>query len=150
MRCWQSPVESVRKLSLRALLLLCAGIVGTWSAPSLATECWGVSNINGYSAYADQGHKFGKDGLPNQIVICFTPTGGTVSGADLKFVKCGASTLAGFAGNEGGNESFEIYQIDRERRKLLYTKSRIGTKSVMPIFSDAVAAFVGDAKMLAK
>lgn len=64
--------------------------------------------------------------------------------------KFGDSTLAGFASNEGGNEIFEVYQIDREKRKLLYTKSRIGTKSVMPIFSDAVSAFVGDAKLLAK
>lgn len=111
-------------------------------------ECWSISNIKGYAAYASQGYKFSADGLPSTIMICFTSDGGVVTGSDVKFVKFGASTLAGYGGNNLGNELFEVYQIDREHRKLLYTKSRIGTKTVAPALSDVVYAFVGDAAPL--
>jgi hypothetical protein len=40
---------------------------------------------------------------------------------------------------------FEVFQIDREKGKLLYTKTRIGTKTIMPLFSDTVSSYIGDA-----
>ena len=116
---------------------------------AFANECWAISNIKGYSAYADEGYKFVGDGMQN-ILICFSSEGGTVTGSDIKFVKFGKSTLAGYGGNEKGNELFEVYQLDREKKKLLYTKTRIGTKTVAPIFSDVVSSFIGDAKKVSE
>jgi hypothetical protein len=112
---------------------------------SVAGECWAVSNIKGYSAYADQKYKFIEDGMKS-ILICFTPDGGSVTGSDIRFVKFENSTLAGYGGNDRGNELFEVYQLDRGKKKLLYTKTRIGTKTITPLFSDVVSSFVGDAK----
>ena len=112
---------------------------------SLADDCWIVSNIKGYAAYADHNYEFMKDGLPNNVLICFTEDGGNVTGSDVRFVKFGNSTLAGYGGNHKANEMFEVYQIDREKGKVLYTKCRIGTKTVMPILSDVVCSYVGDA-----
>jgi hypothetical protein len=124
---------------------VCATLILIAPLPSMAIECWAVSNIKGYAAYADSGYKFNKDGLPNTLLLCFGEKDGTVTGTDIRFVKFGASTLAGYGGNDQGNETFEIYQIDRQKKKLLYTKSRIGTKTVAPVFSDVVMSLVGDA-----
>lgn len=110
-----------------------------------ADEIWIVSNIKGYSAYADENYTFAQDGLPNVISINFTEDRGYVTGTDTNFMKFGQSTLAGYGGNDQGNEMFEVYQIDREKGKLLYTKTRIGTKTIMPIFSDVVCSYIGDA-----
>jgi hypothetical protein len=117
---------------------------------SHADECWVISNIKGYSAHADQGYKFLEDGITKPLMICFSPNGGTVTGTDIKFVKFGHSTLAGYGGNDKGNELFEVYQLDREKNKLLYMKTRIGTKTVAPVFSDVVSSFVGDAVRVTK
>jgi hypothetical protein len=117
---------------------------------SRANECWAISNIKGYSAFADEGYKFSQDGMKSPLLVCFTSNGGTVTGTDVRFVKFGESTLAGYGGNDQGNELFEIYQIDRAKKKLLYAKSRIGTKTVVPVLSDVVSAFVGDAAMVSK
>jgi hypothetical protein len=117
---------------------------------SRAQECWAVSNLKGYSAFSDQGYRFVEDGLKN-VVVCFTAdSGGTVTGTDIRFVKYGTSTLAGYGGNERGNELFEVYQLDREKRKLLYVKTRIGTKTVIPVFSDVTSSFVGDAVQVSR
>jgi len=129
---------------------ICAALFSFAPLPAFATECWAISNIKGYSAYADEGYKFSQDGMPNTLLVCFTPKGGTVTGTDVQFVKFGASTLAGYGGNNQGNELFEIYQLDREKNKLLYVKSRVGTKTVVPVFSDVVSAFVGDATQVSK
>jgi hypothetical protein len=88
--------------------------------------------------------------MKSPLLVCFTSNGGTVTGTDVRFVKFGESTLAGYGGNDQGNELFEIYQIDRAKKKLLYAKSRIGTKTVVPVLSDVVSAFVGDAAMVSK
>jgi hypothetical protein len=118
--------------------------------PSYAQECWIATNLKGYSAFADEGYTFSKDGLSNPVLICFDDDGGTVTGADIRFVKFGASTLAGYSGNNKGNELFEVYQIDKENEKLLYTKTRIGTKNVAPILSDVVSSYVGDVKRVSE
>ena len=110
-----------------------------------ADEIWIVSNIKGYSAYADENYTFVQDGLPNEIAINFTEDRGYVTGSNANFMKFGQSTLAGYGGNDQGNEMFEVYQIDREKGKLLYTKTRIGTKTIMPLFSDTVCSYIGDA-----
>lgn len=111
-------------------------------SPALANECWSVSNIEGYSAYADGSYEFVQDASPNTLLLCFTPEDGTVTGTNVRF---GRSTLAGYGGNDRGNEFFEVYQIDRANEKLLYTRTRIGTKTVAPPLSDIVSSFVGDA-----
>jgi hypothetical protein len=118
--------------------------------PSVAKECWAVSNIKGYAAYADSGYKFIKDGLPNTILLYFGEEEGTVTGTDTRFRKFGTSTLVGYGGNDQGNELFEVYQIDRQNKKLLYTKNRIGTKTVAPVFSDVVMSLVGDAVQVSR
>ena len=115
---------------------------------SFAGDCWIISNIKGYSAFANENYKFAPDGLPNKIVICFTDDGGSVTGSDVRFLKFGKSTLAGYGGNDKGNEMFEVYQIDSENGKLLYTKTRIGTKTINPAFSDVVCSYIGDAKKI--
>jgi hypothetical protein len=111
---------------------------------ALAYDCWSISNIKGYAAYADEGYKFIEDGM-RALLICFGSEDGFVTGTDLKFAKFGESTLVGFGGNNQGNEVVEVYQINRQEGKLLYVKSRIGTKIVVPLFSDVVQSFVGDA-----
>lgn len=125
---------------------ICAAIILFFPLVSHAKECWIVSNIKGYSAYSDQNYKFSQDGLPNTLIVCFTPDGGTVTGTEIRLVKFGKSTLVGYGGNDKGNELLEVYQLDRVKKKLLYTKSRIGTKTVLPLFSDVVSSYVGDAK----
>ena len=131
-------------------LAICAALLLLAAQQSLADECWAISNIKGYSAYASDGYKFSQDGLRGTLMVCFGTTGGTVTGTDVRFVKFGGSTLAGFGGNDQGNELFEVYQLDREKKKLLYVKTRIGTKSVVPVFSDVVFSFVGDAVQVSK
>jgi hypothetical protein len=130
--------------------IVCATLILIAPLRSVAKECWTVSNIKGYAAYADGGYKFAKDGLPNTILLCFGEKEGTVTGTDTRFVKFGASTLAGDGGNDQGNELFEVYQIDRQNKKLLYTKSRIGTKTVAPVFSDVVMSLIGDAVQVSR
>ena len=121
------------------------------AAPSIfADECWSVTNIKGYSAFADKDYEFSKDGLRNPMLVCFGTDSGIVTGSDLQFVRFGESTLIGLNANDKGNEVVEVYQIDRKRKKLLYVKSRIGTETVIPIFSDVALSFVGDAARAVK
>ena len=129
--------------------VLVAGVIAL-PLPSNAQECWTASNIKGYSAFADEGYSFSKDGLSNPVLICFSDDGGTVTGTDVRFVRFGVSTLAGYGGNDKGNELFEVYQIDRANGKLLYVKTRIGTKSVAPVLSDVVSSYVGDVERVSK
>lgn len=135
---------------LLKLALFCAILILIAIIPSSANECWKVSKLKGFAAYADSGYKFIKDGLPTPTMLCFGETEGTVTGTDIRFVKFGSSTLAGYGGNDKGNEVFEVYQLDRQNKKLLYTKSRIGTKTVAPILSDVVMSLVGDAVRVSK
>ena len=116
----------------------------------LANECWSMSNIKGYSAFAAQGYKFSPDALRGTILVCFGSDSGVVTGTDTEFVKFGESTLIGLGRNERGNETVEVYQLDRAQKKLLYVKSRIGTKTVMPFLSDTILSFVGDAALTNK
>ncbi len=109
------------------------------------SECWIISNIKGYSANAADKYEYSKDGLPNVLMLCFIDSEqGSVTGTDTRLVRFGKSTLAGYASVKGV-ELFEVYQIDRENGKLLYSKSRIGTKTAYPLFSDTVMTCVGDA-----
>lgn len=134
----------------RIYLVIPASVALFAPLPSLANDCWSITNVKGYSAFADEDYKFSQDGMRNAILVCFTAKGGTVTGTDVQFVKFGESTLAGYGGNNQGNELFEVYQLDREKNKLLYVKSRIGTKTVAPAFSDVVSAFAGDAAKVSK
>ena len=130
----------IRTALLVNAVLLCMGVT-----PTRADECWTVSQMKGFSAYADEEYRFIEDGIARPITICFEEDTGTVTGTDAKLTKFGPSTLVGYGGNEIGNELIEVYQLDRANNKMLYIKSRIGTKTVMPLFSDVVSAYVGDA-----
>lgn len=135
------------KMMTKQLLGAFGGIVllAGLSAGQPARDCWAVSNMKGYSALSAEAYKFGPDGLSGSLIVCFTSDGGVVTGSDIEHVKFGLSTLAGFASNGKGNETFEVYQLDRDRKKLMYTKTRIGTSSMLPGAPDVVSAFVGDA-----
>ena len=118
-----------------------------------ADECWAVTNVKGYGAYANEKYKYIEDGLVNSVVVvCFTEKGGYVIGTETKFIKLGKSTLVGYAGSHKGNELVEVYQIDRENNKLLYTKSRVGTQfidnPIAKILSNVVASYVGDVERI--
>ncbi len=78
------------------------------------------------------------------MVLCFDEKTGSVSGDDTHLERFGASTLAGWATNNG-IELFEVYQIDRINGKVLFTKTRIGSSTVLPGAPDVVGAFVGKA-----
>lgn len=127
---------------LLALLALAA------SPTARADECYAVSNLRGNSAYADSRYGYVSDSLPKALIVCFGAQTGTVTGTATQFTKYGISTLAGYA-SDRGIELFEVYQLDRVNNKMLFTMTRIGTKSVVPEMSDVVSSFVGDAQLLA-
>jgi hypothetical protein len=58
-------------------------------------------------------------------LLCFAEKERTVTGTDTRGVQCGTSTLAGYGGNDQGNALFEVYQLDRQNKKLFYTNRRI-------------------------
>ena len=126
-------------------------IVALAAGPQLlaADEWWAVINLKGVSATSDQGYKFSPDGLKS-LLICFSEEGGSVTGTDMKLTKFGKSTLVGVSIDSRGMETLEVYQIDREKMKLLYTKSRIRTNTVAPLLPDMVIALIGDAKPVHK
>jgi len=125
-------------------LALLLGIASTVT-PAFAKDCWLVKNFSGYSAHSSDDYRFVENKAGQPILICFTVEGGTVTGLDVPVIKFGQSTLAGYGGNDKGNEMFVVYQLDRERGKMLYMQTRIGTKTVVPILPDVLHAFVGDA-----
>ena len=92
-------------------------------------------------------YKFEADKFSTPMILCFDGEHGSVSGDDTQFVKFGDSTLGGWVKNDG-LELFEVFQIDRTNGKVFFTKSRIGTSSVLPGATDVVSAFVGTATHL--
>jgi hypothetical protein len=127
---------------LGKLLVAIAGAAAMLTSPAFANEeCWAASGLNGYSAFSDSSYRFETDRLTSVIVLCLTPTGGTVTGTYLPFSRVGPSTLVGVR-----NDEVEVYQIDRERQKMLYVRSKVGQKATFPMLQDAVGSFVGDAK----
>lgn len=127
--------------------IICTSLLATLfgSGYSQAEDCWTVTNIKGYSANAEDSFEFAQDGFRNPMQVCFTLDGGTVSGTDVQLLKFGSSTLAGYGHNELGNELFEVYQLDRDTRMLLFVKSRVGSAKGSSILPSIAAAFVGDA-----
>ena len=113
-----------------------------------AKECWALTNLQGHMAASTEKYAFVPDKFSNPMVLCFNEdNSGTVTGDDTKFAKFGNSTLVGWATNRG-IELIETYQIDRENGKVLFSKSRIGTSTVIPNGPDVVSAFVGNAERL--
>ena len=126
--------------------LLIALLLTALSHDLAAKECWALSNLKGQTASSSEDYVFGKDNFPNSMVLCFENEGGYVSGDDTKFMKFGNSTLSGWAQIKD-LELFEVYQIDRAKGKVLFTKTRVGTTSAYPLLGlpDLVTAFVGKA-----
>lgn len=112
-------------------------------------ECWGITNIKGFSAQSDENYSFAQDRIKSTMLLCFEGNSGTVTGTDTKLMRFGDSTLAGMV-QKGDLELFEVYQIDRMKNKLLYSKSRVGTKTAYPFLPDIISSFVGDAKQVSK
>ncbi len=130
-------------IRLSALAFL-AAITSSQSLP--ATECWALTNLMGQVASAADS-QFHADKFSNPMVLCFSKGNGSVPGDDTRFVRFDTSRLAGATVNEG-LELVEVYQIDRRRNKVLFTKSRIGTNTVIPGGPDLVEAFVGTAVLI--
>ena len=116
------------------------------SQPALAKECWALTDMKGQVAFSKE-YSFEADRFAKPMVLCFEEKTGSVSGDDTQFTRFGTSTLAGWATNKG-IELFEVYQIDRVNGKALFTKTRIGTNTVIPGGPDLVGAFVGKAVRL--
>ena len=132
-------------MTLRLLAVL---VFSHAAGAASAKECWALTNLKGHMAASTDNYAFVGDKFTNPIVLCFgSGNEGSVSGDDTVFVKFGASTLVGWASNKG-IELVETYQIDREKNRVLFTKSRIGTTTVIPDGPDVVSAFVGIATRL--
>lgn len=114
-----------------------------------AKECWAITEMKGHVAFSTEKFAFQQDGFSRPMVLCFDGEKGSVSGDDTSFTRFGTSTLAGSATNKG-IELFEVYQIDRASGKVFFTKSRIGTGTVIPGGPDLVGAFVGKATKLSE
>jgi len=114
-----------------------------------AKECWAITEMKGQISPSTEEYAFQPDAFSNPMVLCFDKETGSVSGDDTQLTMFGTSTLAGWATNKG-IELFEVYQIDRVKGRALFTKSRIGTGSVIPGGPDLVGAFVGKATKLNK
>lgn len=125
------------------LRALCIVVVCFVQSEALAKECWALTEVQGQMAASNE-YKFEKDGYSNPMILCFDGDKGSVSGDDTALTRFGESTLAGWGANKN-IELFEVYQIDRARNKVLFTKARIGTNSVIPGAPDVVGAFVGKA-----
>lgn len=126
--------------SLKAIVSIGGLII---SQPGVAQECWALTEIKGLTAFS-RSYEFATDGFSKPMVLCFSSKTGSVSGDDTDLVRFGNSTLAGWATNNGV-ELFEVYQIDRENGRVLFTKSRIGTSTVIPGAPNVVGAFTGTA-----
>ena len=126
--------------TLIALLILASS-----SFPAHAEkECWMLTNVKGRIAPSNSGYQFLDDGFSTPMLLCFDPEKrtGSVSGDDTQFTMLGTSTLSGWVSNRG-IELLETFQIDRSNGKVLFTKSRIGTATVLTSMPDVVAAYVG-------
>lgn len=121
--------------------------LGILHAPTLAADCWVLSDLKGHTAFGSDGYVFQDDGFSRPIVLCFEGIKGSVTGDDTVFVRFGESTLAGGTKN-GGLELFEVYQIDRVTGKVLLTKTRIGGEALGFGASNLVSSFVGRATPL--
>ena len=133
-------VPSLIAITFLALATQCAS----------AKECWALTQLKGQMANSIDKYAFDADKFSNPMVLCFNDEkSGAVSGDDTPFVRFGTSTLVGWV-NNGGIELVETYQIDRATGRVLFTKSRIGTATVLPGAPDIVAAFVGSAVKLSE
>lgn len=128
-------------------LILSAVFAVGMSCPAMAKDCWALSGLRGQIAPSIEGYAFSEDQFSSPMILCFEGDRGSVSGDDTPFMKFGDSTLAGWVQNDH-LELFEVFQIDRENGKVLFTKSRVGTRSVLPGGTDIVGAFVGSATKL--
>jgi len=126
-------------------LILLATFVLIYPGIAAASDCWVAGKFQGQSAMSDKNYNFVRDGFADGMLICFSDSGGRVTGSDLSLTRFGESTLIGFSKNDKGLETVNVYQLDRKRGKLLITQSRIGTATEVPILPDYTAAYVGDA-----
>ena len=133
-------------MGLRISILLLAIFICASQSVS-AKECWALSNLKGHLAASVKDYKFEEDKFSKPMVLCFEEETGTVSDDDTSFTRFGTSTLIGWVQNKG-IELVEVFQIDRTKKRVLFTKTRIGTGTVLPNGPDVIAAFVGDATLL--
>lgn len=129
-----------------ALLAMCLLAIGR---PAFAKECWALTDMKGEMAFSSKEYTFEADRFSTPMVLCFEEKTGSVSGDDTQLLRFGTSTLAGWATNKG-IELLEVYQIDRTNERALFTKTRIGTNTVIPGAPNVVGAFVGKAVKLSE
>ncbi len=88
-------------------------------------ECWVLTRLEGHMAASTDRYKFVPDKFSTPMVLCFNDDNtGTVTGDDTKFVKFGASTLVGWATNQG-IELIETYQIDRVMERFFSQRAEL-------------------------
>jgi hypothetical protein len=135
--------SSTRDFRMRILI---AAVLAWWlpTAAASANDCWVAQNFEGQSASSDIDFSFSPDTFADGMLICFHEETGSVTGNDTRLVRFGNSTLIGWAENGHGLEVVNTYQLDRQRRKLLMTQSRIGTATHVGILPDFAATFVAD------
>jgi hypothetical protein len=128
--------------------LVILGLCALLTQQAHSKECWSVTNLAGQIADSDSKYAFARDSYKNRLVLCFNDDAtGSVTGDATQFMKIGFSTLVGVAQNKG-IELVETYQIDRALGRVFFTKSRIGSATVIPGRPDVVGAFVGAATKL--
>jgi hypothetical protein len=132
-----------RWITVRTALF--AGAILT-AAPALGSplECWVATNFAGKSAQSSEAYSFIDDTFHDGMRICLGEGGASITGNDLPLVQMGPSTVIGWSQNGRGLKVVNTYQIDRARRKLLITQSRVGTATEVAILPDYAAVFVAD------
>jgi hypothetical protein len=124
-------------------------VVFVFMTYSANAETWELTNIKGYSARANSmpKYKYESDELTEKVLLTFNDDSGTASGTSTKFVRYGESTLVGVVVQEGF-ETVVVYQIDRQRDKVLISQSRMSKKLAEILIPNHVWSFVGDAKLI--
>jgi hypothetical protein len=119
------------------------------AAGATARECWTLGKLTGQSALSSTGFAFNPDRYATPITLCFEDNRrGTVSGDDTPFVQLSPSTLVG-ASRAGELEQVEVFQLDRAHGRVSFTRSRIGSSSLMSGIPDVIGVYTGTATPLA-
>lgn len=139
------PVAMLHFMKTFMLIVL----VSSLATQNLRAETWELTNIKGYSARGNNipKYKYENDELPETITLTFNENTGEVSGTSIKFVRHGKYTLVGVALQEGF-ETVVVYQIDRQRNKVLVSQSRMSDKFAETLIPNRIWSFVGDARLI--
>lgn len=96
------------------------------SAP-MSAECWRVRALKGYSAQANDEYALSADGISARTFeITIGKSGGqVVPASDMKCIPLTTTSLI-CTNTAGAGATVEIWQIDPERKRAIYTQNRVG------------------------